>query len=209
MIGSCWRGPLTGALLMLAGSLAGAAAATQGPQQRVIEATGRVLAALEHQAPQFEQTPARIDARIREIVQPHFDFVRMAGWVLGKHWHNATPEQQLRFGHAFRQVLLSSYAATLRAYRGQGIEYLPLRADPAGGEVTVRSRTLQPGRAPVVLNYTLWERDGRWRVYDISVDGISLVANYRTRFAGEIKAHGLDALIMRLEQHNRTGEPLQ
>ncbi|MFP4610831.1 MAG: phospholipid-binding protein MlaC [Thiohalophilus sp.] len=176
------------------------------PQQLVIDTTERMLAALEEHGAQLEQQPERIYALVGEIVLPHFDFVRMSAWVLGRHWPRATLEQKRRFVPAFRQLLVRTYAVALREYRGQRIEYLPLREDPASGEVTVRSRIVEPGRQPVALYYTLWRHDDRWRVYDISVDGISLVANYRTSFASEIRAHGLDALIARLEQHNRTGE---
>lgn len=203
-----WRRPALGLLLILAGSLSGVGATTQGPQQLVIETTERMLATLEQQAPQLEQNPALIYDLVGEIVLPHFDFVRMAGWVLGRHWRTASPEQKLRFVRAFRELLVRTYAVALLEYRGQRIEYLPLRADPAGGEVTVRTRVMQSGRAPVALNYTLWERDGRWRVYDISVDGISLVASFRTSYAAEIRERGLDALITRLEQHNLKGEAL-
>ena len=203
-----WRRPALGLLLILAGSLSGVGATTQGPQQLVIETTERMLATLEQQAPQLEQNPALIYDLVGEIVLPHFDFVRMGGWVLGKHWRTASPEQKLRFVRAFRELLVRTYAVALLEYRGQRIEYLPLRADPAGGEVTVRTRVMQSGRAPVALNYTLWERDGRWRVYDISVDGISLVASFRTSYAAEIRERGLDALITRLEQHNLKGEAL-
>ncbi|MDZ7662265.1 ABC transporter substrate-binding protein [Thiohalophilus sp.] len=204
-----WRRLAAGLLLMLAGSLAGVGAVTQGPQQLVIDTTERMLVTLEQQAPQLEQNPALIDELVSEIVLPHFDFVRMAGWVLGKHWRTASSEQKLRFVRAFRQMLVRTYAVALLEYRGQRIEYLPLRADPAAGEVTVRTRVLQPGRAPVAFNYTLWERDGQWQVYDLSVDGISLVASFRTSYAAEIRERGLDALIARLEQHNLKGEALQ
>lgn len=211
----CWH-RLSG-LLLLAVCLGGAvpvaaqemAGAPAQPQQLIIDTTERMLAALEEHAAQLEQQPALIDELVDEIVLPHFDFVRMSTWVLGKYWPRASLAQKRRFVPAFRQLLVRTYAIALLEYRGQRIEYLPLREDPASGEVTVRSRIVQPGKPPIALNYYLWQHDDRWRVYDISVDGISLVANYRTSFASEIKAHGLEALITRLEQDNRTGETRQ
>ncbi len=177
------------------------------PQQLVIDTTDRMLAALEAHGPQLEQQPALIYELVGEIVLPHFDFVRMSAWVLGKYWPRASLEQKRRFVPAFRQRLVRTYAVALLEYRGQRIEYLPLREDPASGEVTVRSRVVQPGKPPIALNYYLWQHDDRWRVYDISVDGISLVANYRTSFASEIKTHGLEALISRLEQPTAQENP--
>lgn len=209
-----WLPGLLGLMLVSLGGLPLAAAqetdqAPADPQQRVIDTTERMLAALDEHGAQLEQQPALIYELVGEIVLPHFDFVRMSAWVLGKYWPRASLEQKRRFVPAFRQLLVRTYAIALLEYRGQRIEYLPLRGDPASGEVTVRSRITQPGKPPIALYYTLWRHDDRWRVYDISVDGISLVANYRTSFASEIKAHGLDALIARLEQHNRTGETPQ
>lgn len=204
-----WQGPLAGMLLLMSGSLMGAGVAPDDPQQQVIDTTERMLTALRQQSSQLEQNPTLIYDLVKEIVVPQFDFVRMSGWVLGKHWPHASQDQKLRFVRAFRQMLVRTYAVALLEYQEQTIDYLPLREDPAAGEVTVRSQVLQPGRAAIAIHYTLWERDGRWRVYDISVDGISLVANFRTSFASEIKAQGLDALITRLEQRNLSGETLQ
>lgn len=204
--------PLSGLLLLIAGCLGGAGlagAAQDDPQQLVIDTTERMLSTLEQRAPQLEREPALIYDLVSDIVLPHFDFVRMSAWALGKHWPRASQEQKLRFVRAFRQMLVRTYAVALLEYQGQTIEYLPLREDPASGEVTVRTQVLQPGKAAIAIHYTLWARDGRWRVYDISVDGISLVANFRTSFAAEIKAQGLDALITRLEQRNLSGETLE
>lgn len=211
------RNLLSGLLLLMAAFPGGAplaavqetAQAPAEPQQLVIDTTERMLAALEAHGPQLEQQPELIYELVGEIVLPHFDFVRMSAWVLGKYWPRASLEQKRRFVPAFRQLLVRSYATALLEYQGQTIEYLPLRDDPASGEVTVRSRIVQPGKPPIGLYYYLWQHDGRWQVYDISIDGISLVANYRTSFASEIKTKGLEALITRLEQHNRTGETRQ
>jgi phospholipid transport system substrate-binding protein len=198
---------LTGLLLMLAA--AASPAATPDPQQQVIDVTDRTLAALESQAAQLEQNPERIYDLVRDIVLPHFDFVRMSAWALGKHWRQASPEQKRRFVIAFRRMLVRTYAVALLEYEGQTIEYLPLREDPAGGDVTVRTRVQRSGQTPIAINYVLWERNGRWRVFDVAVDGISLVANFRTSFASEIKASSLEALITRLEDLNQKGEAFQ
>ena len=205
-------------LLGLAAGLAGAVPASKPeskavsepfPQRLVMDTTDRMLTALGENAPQLEQDPAKIYDLVGDIVLPHFDFVRMSAWALGKYWRVASQEQKIRFVRSFRQMLVRTYAVALLEYEDQKIEYLPLREDPADGEVTVRTQVKQSGQAPIAINYTLWERGGNWRVYDVSVDGISLVANFRTSFASEIKATSLEALITRLEQLNQKGEALQ
>lgn len=207
------QGVLAG-LLCLSTTLANAAPVpaaepVPAPQQLVQDTTDRMLTALKDHAAELEQDPAKIFTLVGEIVLPHFDFVRMSAWSLGKHWRGASQEQKRRFVRAFRQMLIRTYAVVLLEYEDQKIEYLPLRGDPASGDVTVRTQVVQSGRAPISINYALWDRNEAWRVYDVSVDGISLVANFRTSFASEIKADGLEALITRLEQLNQKGEALQ
>lgn len=205
-----WQGPLAGLLLLAAAPAAAQAPeSAPAPQQLVIDTTEQMLGVLRDKGPQLEQNPALIYDLVGDIVLPHFDFVRMSAWTLGKYWRQASQEQKRRFVIAFRQMLVRTYAVALLEYKGQTIEYLPLRGDPGGGDVTVRTQVVQRGRAPIAIYYSLWERDGRWRVYDVSVDGISLVANFRTSFAAEIKDNGLEALITRLEQLNQKGETLQ
>jgi phospholipid transport system substrate-binding protein len=203
------QGTLAGLLCLFAALANAAPAPGSDPQQLVIDTTDRMLSALGEHANELEREPAKIYDLVGDIVLPHFDFVRMSAWALGKYWRQADREQKRRFVRAFRQMLVRTYAVALLEYDEQKIEYLPLRGDPASGDVTVRTQVVQSGRAPIAINYALWERGGDWRVYDVSVDGISLVANFRTSFASEIKANGLEALITRLEQLNQKGEALQ
>lgn len=174
-------------------------AATADPQQLVETVTESVLARLRAQRAELEREPEKIFALIERDVLPHFDFVRISAWVLGKYWRTASREQKLRFVRAFRTILVRTYGVALLEYTDEKIRYLPLRGDPASGDVTVRTEVIHPGRAPTAINYRLHRRKGQWKVYDVTVDGVSLVANYRTSFTAEIRARGLDALIARLE----------
>ncbi len=192
------RAILVGVWLALIVNLA-LAETPDDPRQLVMEVTDSVLAKLRAQRPELEQDPEKIFALIEQDVLPHFDFVRISAWVLGKHWRRATREQKLRFVRAFRTILVRTYGTALLEYTDQKIRYLPLRGDPASGDVTVRTEILNPGRTPTTINYRLHRRNGQWKVYDVTVDGVSLVANYRTAFAAEIRDKGLDALIARLE----------
>ena len=190
--------------LLLAGLLLPlvALADDPGPQQLVEQTSKAALARLEQERPALEQNPTRIYGLLEDIVLPHFDFVRISAWVLGKHWRTASQDQKRRFVKAFRTLLVRTYGVALLEYTGQEIRYLPLRDDPASGDVTVRTQIIGKRRHPIALNYRLYNRQGKWKVYDISIDGVSLVANFRTSYAGEIKQRGLDALIARLEQLN-------
>jgi phospholipid transport system substrate-binding protein len=189
--------------LLLAGLLSLLAiAADLGPQQLVEQTTNEALARLQRDRAVIQKDPAKINDLLEDIVLPHFDFVRISAWTLGKYWRTASQTQKLRFIQAFRSLLVRTYGVALLDYTGQKITYLPLRDDPASGDVTVRTEIHGISRYPVALNYRLYDNHGEWMVYDVKINGVSLVANFRTSYAGEIKQHGLDALINRLEQHN-------
>ncbi len=191
------RLPFVALLLILWAGLA--QATPDEPRQLVIDVTESVLAKLRAQRPALERDPDRIFELIERDVLPHFDFVRISAWTLGKYWRRASREQKLRFVRAFRTLLVRTYGVALLEYTNQKIRYLPLRGDPATGDVTVRTEVLNPGRTPTAINYRLHRRNGVWKVYDVTVDGVSLVANYRTAFTAEVREKGLDALIARLE----------
>jgi len=196
---------LVAGLLLLGSGIASGNASTSGndPQQLVIDTADQMLSALKANRAELDKNPDLIYDLVKDIVLPHTDFVRMSSWVLGKYWRRASKEQKIRFVRAFRELMVRTYAVALLEYSDQKIEYVPLRDDPASGDVTVRTQVIQSGKQPIAINYNLWRRKDEWKVYDIAVDGISLVANYRTSFATEIKEKGLDALISRLEQHNK------
>ena len=105
----------------------------------------------------------------------------------------------------FRQLLVRVYAKALLNYSGQKIRYLPLRAGRRAGEVTVHTEVREAGGPPIPVNYRLYLKNGAWKVYDISIDGISLVANYRSSFAAEIRRKGVDSLIETLKARNADG----
>jgi phospholipid transport system substrate-binding protein len=153
----------------------------------------------------LQQNPDGIYDLVKEIITPHFDFIRISAWALGKHWRTASKEQKLRFITAFRTLLVQTYGVVLLDYTDQELRYLPLRDDPASGDVTVRTEVIQPNGEAVSINYRLYLKNGAWKVYDISVEGVSLVTNFRTSFATEIKQAGLDSLIQRLEAKTAPG----
>jgi len=189
------------ALLLLANvSLVQAA---QAPDVLVKNTTEEMLAALDEQSKELHENPSLIYDLVSEIVLPHFDFIRMSRSVLAQNWKKASREQKLSFVRAFRTLMVRTYAVALLEYTDQEIHVLPVKMKPGDKNVTVRMEVLQKGKPPVMISYRLRLKKKGWKVYDITVDGISLIANYRTSFATEIKQQGLDALIARLEKHNQ------
>ena len=190
-------------LLCLGVPVAGQAAS--GPQELVKETTDQTLSRLQKDRAALQQNPDGIYDLVKEIITPHFDFIRISAWALGKYWRTASKEQKLRFITAFRTLLVQTYGVVLLDYTEQELRYLPLRDDPASGDVTVRTEVIQPNGEVVSINYRLYLNNGAWKVYDISVEGVSLVTNFRTSFATEIKQAGLDSLIQRLEAKTAPG----
>lgn len=146
----------------------------------------------------------KIFALAEEKIMPNFDFDRVCRLVLGRNWANASKEQQANFQNEFRTLLLRTYASALSKYRNQTIQYLPYRAQPDAKRVTVKTQIIQPGAQPIAIDYSLENGDNGWKVYDIVIEGISLVTNYRSQFSNEIRqSGGMDGLIQRLAEKNR------
>lgn len=143
-----------------------------------------------------------IDAK----VVPHFNFASMTALAMGQNWNKATPEQKKRLTEEFRTLLVRTYASALAAYSDQKFDFRPLRAKPTDTDVTVQVRVLQQGAQPVPIDYSMEKTAAGWKVYDVMVGGVSLVANYRTEFANAVRATGIDGLIKDLQAKNRTLE---
>jgi len=142
-----------------------------------------------------------IDAK----VLPHFNFSAMTALAMGRSWNKATPEQKKRLTEEFRTLLVRTYASALAAYSEQKFDFRPLRAKPTDTDVTVQVRVLQPGAQPVPIDYSMEKTAGGWKVYDVMVGGVSLVANYRTEFNNVVRDSGIDGLLKSLSAKNRSG----
>lgn len=174
-------------------------AAPMGPEELVRTTTEKVLSTLEKNRGLYDKEPDRIYQLVDDIILPHLDFVAMSKLALGKNWNQASAEQQTRFTEAFKSMLIRTYSKSLTEYAGQKIEYLPYRpADPGKMTTEVSSRILQSNGPAIPIDYRLRLKDDAWKVYDITIDGISLVTNYRNSFAGDIRAVGMDGLIDKL-----------
>jgi phospholipid transport system substrate-binding protein len=150
----------------------------------------------------------KIAALVEAKILPHFDFRRATQVALGANWRRATPRQQEELIGEFRTLLVRTYSGALSSYSGQVIEFSPLRAKPGETEVTVRSRIRQSGAEPIVIEYDMAKEASGWKVFDLRISGISLVATYRSSFAEEIHNNGIDGLIASLAGKNRRGGTL-
>jgi len=145
--------------------------------------------------------------KIVELVEakvlPHFNFIAMTRLAVATNWEKSTAEQKKQLTEEFKTLLVRTYSSALSTYRDQKFDFRPLRAKPTDTDVTVQVRISQGGREPVSLEYDMEKSAAGWKVYDVRVGGVSLVANYRTEFANEIRANGVDGLIKGLVTKNR------
>lgn len=147
---------------------------------------------------------AKLIEVIEQKVLPHFNFSAMTALAMGQNWNKATPEQKKRLVQEFKTLLVRTYASALAAYSEQRFDFRPLRARPTDTDVTVNVRVLQPGAQPVPIDYSMEKTAGGWKVYDVMVGGVSLVANYRTEFNATVREAGIEGLIKNLHAKNRS-----
>ena len=132
-------------------------------------------------------------------VLPHFDFDRMTQLAVGRYWQKASPEQKQVLVREFKNLLVRTYSSALAAFTNQTIEFKPLAMKPDDTDVTVKTEVKQPGGQPIPIDYSMYKTDFGWKVYDVSIDGVSLVINYRASFGNTIRQSGIDGLISMLE----------
>jgi phospholipid transport system substrate-binding protein len=146
---------------------------------------------------------AKLIQVIDSKVLPHFNFASMTALAMGQNWKSANPEQRKQLVDAFRTLLVRTYASALAAYSEQKFDFRPLRAKPTDTDVIVQVRVMQPGAQPVPIDYSMEKTAAGWKVYDVMVGGVSLVANYRTEFSNVVRESGIDGLIKSLTSKNR------
>ena len=139
-------------------------------------------------------------------VLPHFNFEHMTKLAVGKSWRTATPEQKKALMSEFRTLLVRTYTKAFTSYRDQVVEIKPFKLDPAATEVTVKTAIVKPGSSqqPVLVDYDMEKMPDGWKVYDLTVEGVSLVTSYRGTFADQIQQVGIDGLIKTLADKNST-----
>ncbi len=174
-----------------------------GPEQLIRATADRVLGDIRINLDVYREDPRKLYALVNEVVLPHFDFMAMTDLALGRYSNKVDATQKSMITNEFKALLVRTYGKALLEYNDQAIVYLPMEGSEADGEVTVRTEIEQAGGFPIPLHYRLKHSDDRWRVYDISVDDISLVTNYRSSFARQIRKNGVEGLVEVLKTRNQ------
>ena len=180
--------------------------ALDGPDELVKKTAEDVLATVKNDKDIQAGDQAKIFALAEEKIVPNFNFDKVSRMVLGKNWTKATPDQKTAFQAEFRTLLIRTYATALSKYRNQTIEYKPFRMVNESTIASVKTQIVQPGGQPIAVDYTLEKQADAWKVYDIVIEGVSLVTNYRGQFSDEIRQNGLDSLIKKLSDKNKAAQ---
>ena len=198
-------------LFMNLNLLAGVSAQTvESSAQTVIQqATERLYAAIQHDCETRTLHPENLFPLVDAILLPHADFQRMSRLVMGKHWKRLSDSQRQQFMQEFKALLIRTYATAIHSVSPEDIRYLPERNSGAPernsgapDKTVVRTEVRPEGMAAIPVHYNMYRKNGRWLVYDVRIEGISLITNYRSTFSAGIKATGVAGLIVMLKQKN-------
>lgn len=189
------------AILLL--SMPAARAATEGPDEMIRRLSSDVLNNIKADKDIQRGDVSKVTAYVDSKIMPNVNFTRMTASAVGRNWRQATPEQQKRLQEEFKNMLVRTYAGALTQVKDQTIDVKPLRAGAGDTEVIVRTEVLGRGEA-VQLDYRMEKTVSGWKIYDLNVLGIWMVETYRTQFAQEISARGIDGLIATLAQRNKS-----
>lgn len=193
--------------MALAGMTVPVQAVSEGgePQKMVSDATQRALAALQANKSRLQKEPQYLETIINEHVLPYMDFTAMSKLVLGQAWKNASDVQRSGFTEQFKALLVRTYTRSLREYSHEVIEFLPFRrSDQSNKTAMVKSRIKRGSGSHIDMEYRLRFKDADgWKIFDINIEGVSLVTNYRNSFSREISQQGIDHLIASLKQQNQ------
>jgi phospholipid transport system substrate-binding protein len=189
-------------VLILAPALA---LAQETPDALVKRTTDEVLAIIKSDKDLQTGNISKVVELAEQKVLPHFDFERMTRLAVGRNWNTATPEQKAALTKEFRTMLVRTYSSSLSQYRNQTIEVKPTKIGAADKEATVRTAVLQQGGPPIPIDYAMEKMDSGWKVYDVVIDGASLVTTYRGTFNDQVQKGGIDGLLKTLQDRNASG----
>lgn len=197
-----------GLMLILALSLGGLAHAKPNPQdpppQFVQQVADELLVVLKADPEVRKQNLARINEIVEQYIMPYVDFERTTRLAAGKYWREATDQQKKDLSEAFKMTLIRTYSGALtRVDNGTSMEVLPFRDEPGAKDVVVRSQVVQgTNMQPIKIDYRLRLTPQGWRIYDLNVENVWLIQNYRNQFAQQISQSGIDGLIVALNERN-------
>ena len=180
-----------------------AAAAQEAPEKLIERLSNEILDRIKSDTALQAGDPKKLNELVDSTVMPHVDFRRMTALSVGRNWRSATPDQQKKLMDEFRALLIRTYSGALSSVADQKVRMRPLRANPQDTDVIVRSEVLQPRGEPVQLDYRMMKAADGWKIYDVNVLGVWLVETYRTQFAQEVSAGGIEGLLRSLSEKNR------
>jgi phospholipid transport system substrate-binding protein len=189
-------------LLFLAFFAAPALAQELSPEDLVKKVTADVLETVKTDKQLAAGDKQKALKLAEEKILPLIDFEEATRLAVGRAWREANPEQKKSLVSEFRSMLVRTYSNALEGYQGQTMKVLPSRTKPGDTEATVRNQYLRPGAKPVPIDYQMHKTGQGWKIYDITVEGISLVLTYRSEFDAVVKQSGIDGLIKRLREKN-------
>ena len=171
------------------------------PQQAIETASAKLQKKMQDKA--FIKDFSKVNQFVNEAILPSTDFEKISALVLGKLWKTATPEERERFKQEFQTLLVRTYSRAFVEFKDWSIRYLPIEMEADATKVVVKTEVLQPSLQPVAVDYRMLLSNGEWKAYDIMIEGVSLVTNYRTTFSSEVQAKGsLNAVIDSLAKRN-------
>jgi phospholipid transport system substrate-binding protein len=179
-----------------------AAEAIEGPVELLERKSDEVIKILKEQHDQIESDPALVYKIVDKHIVPYLDDVTMAKLALGKNWRKADNEQKIEFVDRFRTLLIRTYGKSMREFSGQTIEFYPLKVDDSVTKVIVKSDVLQSSGPKIPVSYRMRLKGSGWKVYDINIDGVSLVTSYRGTFAQEMRKGGMAGVLKMLQDKN-------
>lgn len=195
------------AAILMAAPVARGEVAPEAPDVLVKGITTEVVAIIKADKDIQAGDTRKIVALVETKILPHFNFTRMTQSAVGAAWRRATPDQQKQLTQEFRTLLVRTYSNALALYREQVIDFKPLRARAEDTEVTVRSEIKQRGAQALTLDYDMEKTSAGWKVFDVKVGGVSLIAAYQGDFANQVRDAGIDGLLKVLANKNRQPDP--
>ena len=173
---------------------------------RLVQRTAdRMLSALSSRRGEIERNPQLINQLVDNILAPHFDFEMITRAAVGRDWNKATPAQQRALTDAFREMLIRTYSKALLKYSDEEIQYASARPGTRSDTVVVETKVRARGAPPIPMDYRMHKKSGDWKVYDVIIENVSLISNYRSQFRTTIARAGIDGLIDELQAKNARG----
>jgi len=178
------------------------AEAIESPAVFLERTSNQVIKILRDDHELLQKEPERVYKIVDDYILPHLDDVTMAKLALGKNWKKATKEQKIEFVSEFKDLLIRTYSKSLVEFKDQEINYFPVKLAEDAHKASVKAEVIQPGGPSIPMAYRVRIKNNAWKVYDIKIDGISLVTSYRGTFTQEIRKSGIDGLLKYLRDQN-------